>query len=112
MAQQHGDDWYGAAGAQRLKEALAWLAPYAQGKKTHEEFAKSAVPFDRKRVAAGQKGFTGNWERAGAANVYLLASRFDDAYAPLARELQPPAWALALSEHDVMPAVLSDYAFR
>ena len=96
MAQQHGDDWYNAAGARRLQQALAWLAPYSQGKKTHEEFAKSAVPFDRKRVAAGQKGFTGNWERAGAANVYLLASRFDAAYAPLAQELQPPAWALAL----------------
>lgn len=96
MAQQHGDDWYGAPEARRLKEALAWLAPYAQGKQTHVEFAKSAVPFDRKRVAAGQKGFTGNWERAGAANVYLLASRFDPAYAPLAQELQPPAWALAL----------------
>ena len=96
MAQAHGDDWYGAPGAQRLTEALAWLAPYAQGRQTHEEFAKSAVPFDRKRVAAGQKGFTGNWERTGAANVYLLASRFDPAYAPLARELQPPAWALAL----------------
>ena len=96
MAQQHGDDWYGAPEARRLKEALAWLAPYAQGKRTHVEFAKSAVPFDRKRVAAGQKGFTGNWERAGAANVYLLASRFDPAYAPLAQELQPPAWALAL----------------
>ena len=96
MAQAHGDDWYGAPEARRLKEALAWLAPYAQGHKTHEEFAKSAVPFDRKRVAAGQKGFTGNWEPAGAANVYFLASRFDAAYAPLAQELQAPAWALAL----------------
>lgn len=96
MAKQHGDDWYGAPEARRLKEALAWLAPYAQGKTTHEEFANSAVPFDRKRVAAKQKGFTGNWDRTGAANVYLLASRFDAAYAPLARELQPPAWALAL----------------
>ena len=96
MAKNHGDDWFAAPGARRLREALAWLAPYAQGKKTHEEFANSAVPFDRKRVAAGQKGFTGNWDRTGAANVYLLASRFDAAYAPLARELQPPAWALAL----------------
>ena len=96
MAKNHGDDWFAAPGARRLREALAWLAPYAQGQKTHEEFANSAVPFDRKRVAAGQKGFTGNWERAGAANVYLLASRFDPAYAPLAQELQPPAWALAL----------------
>ena len=96
MAKNHGDDWFAATGARRLREALAWLAPYAQGQKTHEEFANSAVPFDRKRVAAGQKGFTGNWDRTGAANVYLLASRFDAAYAPLARELQPPAWALAL----------------
>ena len=96
MAKNHGDDWFAAPGARRLREALAWLAPYAQGQKTHEEFANSAVPFDRKRVAAGQKGFTGNWDRTGAANVYLLASRFDAAYAPLARELQPPAWALAL----------------
>ncbi|WP_141213195.1 alginate lyase family protein [Janthinobacterium sp. PC23-8] len=96
MAKNHGDDWFAAPGARRLQEALAWLAPYAQGKKTHEEFAKSAVPFDRKRVAVGQKGFTGNWDRSGAANVYLLASRFDVSYAPLAKQLQPPAWALAL----------------
>ena len=96
MAQAHGDDWYRAPQAQRLAEALAWLAPYAQGKKTHEEFAKSAVPFDRKRVAAGEKGFTGNWEPKGAANVYLLAAHFDPAYLPLALELRPPAWALAL----------------
>ena len=96
MARAHGDDWYGAPEAQRLAEALAWLAPYAQGKKTHEEFAKSAVPFDRKRAAAGEKGFTGNWEAKGAANVYLLAARFDPAYLPLALELRPPAWALAL----------------
>ena len=96
MAKNHGDDWFAVPGARRLREALAWLAPYAQGQKTHEEFANSAVPFDRKRVAAGQKGFTGNWDRMGAANVYLLASRFDAAYAPLARELQPPVWALAL----------------
>ncbi|MCC7702522.1 alginate lyase family protein [Janthinobacterium sp. GW460P] len=96
MAQAHGDDWYGAPEARRLVEALAWLAPYAQGKKTHEEFAKSAVPFDRKRVAAGEKGFTGNWEARGAANVYLLAARFDPAWLPLALELRPPAWALAL----------------
>ena len=96
MAQAHGDDWYGAPEARRLAEALAWLAPYAQGRKTHEEFAKSAVPFDRKRVAAGEKGFTGNWETKGAANVYLLAARFDPAYLPLALELRPPAWALAL----------------
>ncbi|MGK5025818.1 alginate lyase family protein [Janthinobacterium sp. RB2R34] len=96
MAKQHGDDWFADPAARRLKEALAWLTPYAQGKKTHEEFANSAVPFDRKRVAAKQKGFTGNWDRTGAANVYLLASRLDESYAPLARELQPPAWAQAL----------------
>jgi hypothetical protein len=54
------------------------------------------VPFDRKRVAAGEKGFTGNWEPRGAANVYLLAARFDPAYLSLALELRPPAWALAL----------------
>lgn len=96
MAKNHGDDWYGAPGAARLGEALAWLRPYAEGRKTHAEFANSAVPFDRKRVAAKQKGFTGNWDRSGAANVYLLASRFDGAYAPLARELQPAPWALAL----------------
>ena len=54
------------------------------------------MPFDRKRVAAGEKGFTGNWETKGAANVYLLAARFDPAYLPLALELRPPAWALAL----------------
>ena len=96
MAQAHGDDWYGAPEAKRLAEALAWLSPYAQGKKTHEEFAKSVVPFDRKRAAAGEKGFTGNWEPKGAANVYLLAARFDPAYLSLALELRPPAWALAL----------------
>ena len=94
MAQAHGEDWY--ASQRRLGAALAWLEPYAKGSKTHEEFAKSVVPFDRKRAAAGETGFTGEWQRSGAATVYQLASRFDMRYAPLAAELHPAAWVQAL----------------
>jgi len=90
-AKVHGEDWYGlkTAGKAGLKEALRWLAPYADGTKTHEEFVHSTVEFDRTRAKAGLPGFAGQWDPAGAEETFALAARLDGDFAPLAAKLTP-----------------------
>lgn len=64
-AHGRGEDWLhmkGSAGA-GLAQGLDWLAPYARGEKTHEEFAHTKVRFDLQRRAAGVSGFEGIWDR-------------------------------------------------
>ncbi|MFO1183466.1 MAG: alginate lyase family protein [Bauldia sp.] len=90
-AKTHGEDWYGeknAAGV-GLKEALLWLAPYAEGKKTHQEFVRSTVAFDAARAKAGLPGFAGLWNKEEGEEVFTLAARLDAAFAPLAAALTP-----------------------
>lgn len=87
-ASTHGQDWYGDGGG-ALARALTWLAPFAAGAKTHEEFVRSTVEFDRKRAAAGVAGFAGPWAREGAEYLYALAGRLDPQFIPLAAELTP-----------------------
>ncbi|HET9870741.1 MAG TPA: alginate lyase family protein [bacterium] len=94
-AKAHGQDWYhltGASGAS-LEKALEWLAPYAEGKKTHLEFVHSTIAFDAQRRAAGVEGFGGAWEPGGAAYLYALAARLDPRWEPLSRQLGgAPDW--------------------
>lgn len=94
MAAAHGLDWYGAAAAQeRLPKALAWLLPYARGERTHQEFVRSSVAFDRRRAQAGVPGFDGAWRRAEAATLYWLAGRLDPRFAGAAPQAGlPPPW--------------------
>lgn len=90
-AKTHGEDWYGEqnpAGV-GLREALLWLAPYAEGKKTHQEFVRSSVAFDAARAKAGLPGFGGTWNKAEAEEVFTLAARLDKQFAPLAAALTP-----------------------
>ncbi|MEJ8799193.1 alginate lyase family protein [Trinickia caryophylli] len=95
-ARRHNRNWLvvrGANGA-TLARALDWLAPYALGEKTHEEFAHSSVPFDAKRREAGVAGFSGPWDPKSAAELFHLAARLSGRYAPIALRLTPapPAW--------------------
>ncbi len=95
-ARRHNRNWLterGKNGAS-LMSALNWLAPYALGEKTHEEFIGSRVPFDAKRREAGVPGFSGQWDPRRAAELFHLAARLSGRYAPIAQRLQPepPAW--------------------
>lgn len=88
-AQEHGEDWFSqrsATGA-ALSTSLDWLAPYAEGRKTHAEFERSTVRFDFERRRAGVAGFSGNFEPAKARELYALAARLDPRYRPLAVKL-------------------------
>ncbi|WP_064504780.1 alginate lyase family protein [Frateuria defendens] len=91
-----GEDWYRwrAPGGASLAGALAWLAPYAAGEKTHEEFVHSQVKFDAMRARAGLKGFTGPFDPRAAAALYWLAAELDPSVQPLARKLgdAPPSF--------------------
>lgn len=85
-----GEDWYRrTAGATPLSVAIGWLAPYAEGTKTHEEFVHSTVDFDAARAKAGVKGFTGPFDPKQARALFWMAAQFDGAYAPLAAKLGP-----------------------
>ncbi|PLZ01979.1 alginate lyase [Burkholderia sp. WAC0059] len=95
-ARRHNRNWLiqrGSNGAS-LALALNWLAPYALGTRTHDEFVHSDVPFDARRRAAGLPGYSGEWDPQNAAELFHLAARLDGRYVPIARKLAPtpPAW--------------------
>jgi hypothetical protein len=78
-AQVHGEDWFGwrnASGA-GPRDAVTWLVPYAEGRRTHQEFVNSRIKFDADRARVGQPGYEGQWDRAGAVNTLRLARLMD-----------------------------------
>jgi hypothetical protein len=94
-AKAHGQDWYHLTTSKgaSLEKALEWLAPYADGKKTHVEFVHSTVAFDAKRREAGVKGFSGKWDARTSGLLFALAFRLDAQWAPLAKKLGgAPKW--------------------
>ncbi len=88
-AKAHGADWYHLKNRDgvSLETALAWLAPYAEGQKTHEEFVRSTVPLDSRRKGAGVKAYSGLWEPKSSAALYALAARLDARWEGLAGRL-------------------------
>lgn len=91
VAAAHGEDWYGAPEAQgRIALALEWLKPYALGQRTHEEFVRSTVPFDRRRAQAGVKDFSGLFNRYKAVYAYWIAGQLDARFRPVSDTLAPP----------------------
>ncbi|GAB7207021.1 alginate lyase family protein [Dickeya oryzae] len=98
-ARTQGRDWLDLKGAegQSLRGALAWLSPYAEGVKTHQEFARTTVKFDIARRQAGVAGFDGLWPAKTASALYWSASLLDTRYLETARKLNatPPRWLWA-----------------
>ncbi len=92
-ARSAGEDWYdrkSRAGAS-LAGAVAWVEPYADGEKTHQEFVHSTVPFDAQRAQHGEKGYSGAFEPATAGRLMWLAAQFEPRYGALAARLEPQA---------------------
>ena len=79
----------GPAG-QSLSRTLEWLAPYARGDKTHEEFVHSQVRFDAQRAAAGVPGFAGPFSPKKAQMTYWLAAQMDAKWFSLSDKLGNP----------------------
>ncbi|WP_255412281.1 alginate lyase family protein [Dickeya sp. Secpp 1600] len=98
-ARTQGHDWLDLKGrdGQSLRAALAWLKPYADGVKTHEEFARTTVRFDIERRQAGVPGFDGLWPAKTASALYWSASLLDERYLEIARKLNAtsPRWLWA-----------------
>ena len=71
-AQAHGEDWYAWTSPKgaSLPRSLDWLSAYARGEKTHIEFARSKIQFDRDRAASGQKEYAPHpWDVANAVGT-------------------------------------------
>lgn len=82
-ARAHGETWLDRAAAPAgatVRRGLAWLMPFIDGDRQHEEFVNSRVPFDAKRAAAGVEGFKGVWQRERALDLMAMASHLDPAY--------------------------------
>lgn len=98
-AQSRGEDWLHLPGkeGQTLAAGLDWLLPYAEGRRTHQEFVNTPIRFDKERAAAGVKGFSGLWNRFTAKSLFWSASVLDARYAAVARSLgaTPPRWLWA-----------------
>lgn len=95
VAREHGQDWfaYESPGGSSLNRSLRWLAEYASGRKTHEEFRNTVVEFDRRRARAGLPGYSGRWNPADASRCYQLAARLNPEWSQLADRLgRAPAW--------------------
>lgn len=95
-ARARGEDWFHlpASNGATLAKGFAWLKPYANGDKPHEEFVYSKVRFDAQRAAAGEKGYSGLFDPKIAGNVMWLGAAFDPSYLPIAQKLKPkpPVW--------------------
>lgn len=89
-AHSHGQDWYGhkSMTGSSLDTAVNWLVPYAEGEKTHEEFANSHVPFDQARAKAGVKGFSGAWDPKGSVTVFAYASVMNSRYRKILADIE------------------------
>ena len=79
----------GATG-QSISRTLDWLAPYARGDRSHEEFVHSQVRFDAQRAAAGVPGFAGPFLPKKAQFVYWLAAQMDPKWHELSEKLGRP----------------------
>jgi Alginate lyase len=75
---------------QSLSRTLEWIAPYARGDKSHQEFARSKVRFDAERAAAGVPGYSGPFDPRKARYAYWLASRLESRWSDLSLQLEQP----------------------
>ena len=100
IAAQAGEAWYGYRNPRGtgLDTALHWLAGYAEGGRSHEEFAGSSVLLDRERARLGLPGAAGAWNPREAATVYHLAARENPRWSSLAQRLgYQPGWIAMLA---------------
>jgi hypothetical protein len=70
-----------------IAAALNWLEPYAEGRRTHQEFVHTIEPFDIERQKAGLKGYGGTWNPRNSAALYAQAAVLMPKYRALAEQL-------------------------
>lgn len=70
-----------------IAAALDWLAPWAEGRRSHQEFVHTSEPFDIERRKAGLKGYGGSWDPRNSAALYAHAAVLLPRYRALAERL-------------------------
>ena len=102
-AKQHGQDWYNEGAPASVANGVNWVLPFAKGQKTHIEFAKSTVPFDKKRAAAGIGEYAPHqWEPAASIRLLTLATALDPAQRQVCEQVcaathkKPTDWIVLL----------------
>ncbi|NCD71225.1 alginate lyase family protein [Mucilaginibacter agri] len=87
-----------------IKKCSDFMIPYMNGEKTHGEFVKSTVPFDKKRAENHEKGYEAGTLFQPKSGIYMLslAAYFDPSYIgtikQAANNQQYFNWQLALNE--------------
>ncbi|HEX8916216.1 MAG TPA: alginate lyase family protein [Humisphaera sp.] len=93
-ARNNGTDLYGhkSADGASLGKSVAFVVPYAEGKKTHAEFVHSKVAFDKKRAESGDKHYEAGhpFDPKSAGSTLALAEAFDPTLLPLVTKLTKP----------------------
>lgn len=98
--------WKTANGS-TLKKCVDYMTPYMTGEKTHPEFVKSKVPFDKKRAENGEKGYAPGtlFEPLNGIYMFSLAAFFDDAYIRVIRKAAKDHnylnWRMALNSFTI-----------
>lgn len=89
VARAHGEDWLSRRNrlGASVATAVDWLVPYAERRKTHQEFVNSRVRFDAVRAQAGLANFAGPWDPARAINLFVLAAALDPRWRATAERL-------------------------
>lgn len=106
-ARAHGEDWFAweSPSGSSLPRALRWLEPFALGKRTHVEFVRSTVAFDRARADAGDPEYAPHpWRPRSAAPTFALATLSDPSWRTLADTVamatsRPPSGWVTLLGH-------------
>ncbi|RYU90876.1 hypothetical protein EWM62_09560 [Mucilaginibacter terrigena] len=95
--------WKTANGA-TIKNCVDYMTPFMTGEKTHPEFVKSTVPFDKKRAENGEKGYAPGtlFEPKNGIYTFSLAAYFDKGYNKVIRRAMHNDdylnWRMALNE--------------
>jgi hypothetical protein len=79
--------WKTANGS-TIKNCVDYMTPFMTGEKTHPEFVKSTVPFDKKRAENGEKGYAPGtlFEPKNGIYTFSLAAYFDKGYNKVIRQ--------------------------
>jgi hypothetical protein len=96
-----GADYYSyiSPSGSSIQRSVQWLVPYVTGEKTHAEFVKSTVEFDRRRAQNGEAAYKAGsmFDPKNGVMTLLLAAWWDPALLATARkaggmEERFPAW--------------------
>jgi hypothetical protein len=96
-----GTDYYSyiSPSGSSIQRSVQWLVPYVTGEKTHAEFVKSTVEFDRRRAQNGEAAYKAGsmFDPKNGVMTLLLAAWWDPALLATARkaggmEERFPAW--------------------